>query len=646
MKKLFILLFSLCLSGTLPLAAQSGQYKVTEASEKKMPGWVTGITPGHLNVTGLGESVDAARDAALEKLKQQIAESVASRILAQTDFTSVNYEAGDRHSYEQRLRNEVRTKTANLPFISEISLSRAVSYYWEEHYYRETRQVEYFYALLYPYSDAELEALVSEYRDQEKRLNDRLQQFTDNLDRMNSIEEIDRTVAALKAFQQEFLPEDPRFGQVSFLIQEYNRLYNSITVSAVQAKKGVILAVLMLKDREISTNQRPVLRSNCAAKMTTAVEGNTIVIRYDDFPCYEEDENYIEIRFRGGSKTIMETVYIKQSLQVSLTGVITDATTGEPLPYAKVTLLPSGRQTVSGRNGVYQFNDLGAGNYEIQVMKTNFATASGKTYVNAGETARCDLALTRTGDYRLSGTRPAAPVPARPAPAPAPETPGAPYKDASDVVRNGLYAYFTFNGNASDVLGSGISGQLIGGARYTADSRDGSQALQLNAAAESSLSIPKGLIAPPAKDFTVSFWAKGITNGHIFTSSTGSGREDMNVPRLIMHQERLTMYNRWRNEALPFTHGRMDYEWHHIVITSKGNPGSNSFVQTLYIDGQTIDAVTCHAALGPDPVKFIVGGADPNGAAAISFIVDNLRVYNTRALEPHEVQEIFRAEQN
>lgn len=608
------------------------QYKVTESSERRMPSWVGSVEHGYLCVSGTGSSLEDARSAALAELKSQISESVAVLVISDTRYQSSSTESNGMSQFSQNMESDIRTKSAKLPFINEISLSKAKGYYWEERYFKDTRATEYLYAIRYPFSDLDLKMLVAEYQEHEKRLNEQLAKFELMLEQMTSIEDINRTISDLKAFQAEFMTEDPRFEKVNFLIHEYKHLFDAISIAAVQTQKGVIACVLMLQDREISTRQRPTLKSNCAAKMSASFEGNTILIKYDDFPCYEEDENYIEVRISTGtSKTIYEKIYIKNNVNISLTGVVTDEQ-GNPVPYAKITLIPGGKQAVTGRNGMYQFNDVNPGNYEVQALKPHFQTVSNYTYISGSETVRCDLVTRRVSEPQIAGNDPNFSAPLADQPAPKQNL------NPASVVRNGLLAYFRFNNTGADEMGSGVNAQLINGAKYSSESADGTQSIQLSAVNESLVSIPKPMFQNPYVNFSVSFWVLGASDGHYFTSVGGS-----DTPRLIMDKNKFRVIYRYQNEGDSFSHAEIPYEWTHVTITSSAK--QNEYVQCLYINGELVDMLNGWVRPFDDPSKFIIGGrgADKLGNNAINMNVDNFRIY-TRPINGDEVKLIYQAE--
>jgi hypothetical protein len=75
-------------------------------------------------------------------------------------------------------------------------------------------------------------------------------------------------------------------------------------------------------------------------------------------------------------------------------GVITDKATGEPIRSAGVHLNPTGINTVTGSEGQYEFVELKAGDYTINVTKTGYTDlASYKITVAAGKTNKGDVQL-------------------------------------------------------------------------------------------------------------------------------------------------------------------------------------------------------------------------------------------------------------
>ena len=263
-------------------AAQKKEFKVEESSARNMPAWVNSVERDYLIVTASGGDIEEAKAAVVENVKKQIAQSIATRIVSESSLTTSAYQSGSDFSKTQNLESSILSRTAKLPFIGEISLAKAADYYWERRYYRTSGRYEYFYAVKYPFSEFEMKQLVLEYQEHDRGLNEKLAGYQDGLDFVTSIEEI-------------------------------RQLYDQITIDWFQEKKGVAVVSLSLAGRSISTSQRPQIKSNCASQISSSYEGNTLVIKYNDEYCYEDDQNWIEVRFRAGNKYISGKIYFKNN---------------------------------------------------------------------------------------------------------------------------------------------------------------------------------------------------------------------------------------------------------------------------------------------------------------------------------------------
>ena len=627
MKKLLLISLSLLLS---LFAFAQNDYKVQQKSERNIPKWVNSLEKDYLIVSSTASNIEEAKAAVLENIKQQIAESVASRIVAETELSRTDIDVNGRTAYNQQLKTSINSQTAKLPFMSEISLSKASQFYWEERYYKASKKTEIFYAVKYPFSEFDMKKLVLDFQRHDAALNEQLANYENNVIKISSIEDIDKAIVDLNAFLNEFLTADPRYQKVESIINNYRKQYDYISIDTYQASKGVIIASMTLNNSPITSQQKPVLRSNCASKIKYDVVGNVFTIKYDDSGCYDEDENYIDIRFRTGNKYLNQRAYFQSVMNISITGVVLDDLTQEPVPYAKLTLLPLGKSATTGRNGVYQYNDLPAGTYSIQAIHSSYQTGEVSINVRTKQTSRCDIPLSKKSDC-CSNMITTSVVPS------SNSTNNDSPTDPISTVRNGLTAYYRFNGNMNNELGS-ASGILVNGAKFSSDGKDGTQYIELNAIDGSFINIPYGLITMPNTNYSVTFWAKGVSNGHIFTSGTGSKSPAENIPRLVVLDGKLKLINRYIDEVSSFSNGDISYDWHfYALVVGNG-------IQSLYIDGQLIDRLSFSLYFSTKPTKFQFGGTAFDGTAAVGMSVDNLRIYNSRALSDGEVSAIYNAE--
>lgn len=629
-----ILLFALQLSA---------QYKVEESSSRRMPDWVNSVTKDYLNVTATGSDIEEAKAAVLAAVKQQIAQSIATRIVAESNLSTTAVQTSDAFEKKQTLEKTIQSRTAKLPFIGEISLSKAADFYWEKRYYRSTGKYEYFYAVKYPFSEFEMKKLVMDYQEHDRELNARLAEYEAGLGNITSIEDIERMLEQIRVFNSEFDQMDPRYDQVQSLANRYRDLYDHISIDYYQEKKGVVAVTMTLAGNPLSTTQRPVIKSNCATKISTSYEGNVLVIRYSDENCYEVDDNYLDLRLRAGNKYITERIFIRNTVNISLTGIVSDAETGEPVPYAKVTLIPGGKTATTGHNGMYAYNDLQPGTYSVQVMKRGYSTTEVSSTIQNGQITRADIQVKSDGTA-LHIDVPANPVaPQQPhSQQPQQTMPATSGKDPLNTVRSGLSAYFRFNGNTRSEI-SAIQGNPINSPQYSVDSKDGTQSISFSSLDESQLIFPKLMLSTPLKNYTISFWIKGVSDGHILSGAENTSWFRSNLPLLQVVNGKFMITD---GSDIAFSHPELDYNWHFIAIVSSVNNYGDAIFR-LYIDGVLVDSGSTGSSRSTASVKLLLGGKSISGYGvnAIDMYIDNLRIYGAKALSDTEIAEIYMSEQ-
>lgn len=75
-------------------------------------------------------------------------------------------------------------------------------------------------------------------------------------------------------------------------------------------------------------------------------------------------------------------------------GIVSDVKTGEPLRAAEIILSPGNLSTITGQSGHFEFNDLEAGQYKMQVSADGYLTNTRQITVVPGQNASGDISLT------------------------------------------------------------------------------------------------------------------------------------------------------------------------------------------------------------------------------------------------------------
>lgn len=218
-------------------------------------------------------------------------------------------------------------------------------------------------------------------------------------------------------------------------------------------------------------------------------------------------------------------------------------------------------------------------------------------------------------------------------------------------VTSGLYAYYTFEDNTKNTVEGGYNATAINGPTYV-ESVNGTKAIKFSTMDNSHITVPEPMI--DGGTFTVSFWVKGLSDGHIFhviSKSSQDGLFNLFVKNgSLIHP----LYSPYMGNSgvVPYSHAAIpSSEWVMVTLTSVATNATlyGSRTKTkLYINGDFVDVVEQPyiAYAVNEGLKFVLGGSYKyaSNINAINMTVDNLRIYNTRALSDAEVEQIYKYE--
>lgn len=77
----------------------------------------------------------------------------------------------------------------------------------------------------------------------------------------------------------------------------------------------------------------------------------------------------------------------------TLSGTVVEMTTGDVIAGALVTLAPSGKNTYTGVDGFFEFQELDAQQYTLTVQATGYQTNRKTVSIVAGSTERVNITL-------------------------------------------------------------------------------------------------------------------------------------------------------------------------------------------------------------------------------------------------------------
>ena len=77
----------------------------------------------------------------------------------------------------------------------------------------------------------------------------------------------------------------------------------------------------------------------------------------------------------------------------TLSGTVVEMTTGDVIAGALITLSPSGKNTYTGADGFFEFQDLDAQQYTVTVQADGYSTNRKTVTIVAGATERINVTL-------------------------------------------------------------------------------------------------------------------------------------------------------------------------------------------------------------------------------------------------------------
>ena len=308
MKKILIIALALMLP--LCTIAQKKGFKLIEKSGNK-PEWVgKGSVKGFIIVQSDKPTLEEVKADAMQKVRTEIASSVATNVMRTVNSYTQKTVEGDKASTSATMSIESTSKIAKMPAIQGVSLSKADVYH---ELYRNKKTGEQYYNMYvkYPFSQFDLVELVTAYEKHEKEVDKKIQSFETELDNIETVEQVDDAITALGALCKEIGTDDSRYFTVEGLVNRYNAVYDNIIIEIVSNDPGKLMIRLVYNGQTITTSQKPRTKSNCASQFNVKPLGDKMVINYNSDYCYEQDDNFVEVSFRFGSKYVKEKAFFK-----------------------------------------------------------------------------------------------------------------------------------------------------------------------------------------------------------------------------------------------------------------------------------------------------------------------------------------------
>lgn len=217
------------------------------------------------------------------------------------------------------------------------------------------------------------------------------------------------------------------------------------------------------------------------------------------------------------------------------------------------------------------------------------------------------------------------------------------YAEVSGSVKDGLFAYYPLNGNASDESGNGYHGSVIGATPTTDRFGNRNGALYFNGT-NSYINLGTRIDIPSWSEYSISLWFLNDGGGAV----DGYGQKILDKT-ILFHDFYLTLspssnqnlrfmsYENGPNDIVDNSKNYKDGLWHHVVIKKYGNhgelwvdgvlKGTSQDVKTVYSSGNLIIGYS----LSPDKLQ----------RRYFSGKIGDLRIYR-RAVSSSEINELYK----
>lgn len=267
--------------------------KVIEKSAPEKPSWIYGIEKDYLVGEGSGADYNEAKYNALQMVKEKIISSVAQNISYEQNIKVNETRYKRAIEFLEEYTSKTTSKAGNHAYLKGISLSKATDYYWEKQ--RENRIEKVFYYIKYPFTEADIQNLITEWKKQEEQLTQRLDTLQLKENNYNTVESILTEIEELQYLSDFFVDQRKATAEIS--IKKLENKLSAIQLVQEIDSLGLFKYELKLGNKPIKTAQKPTIKSNCAEITEIETEGQYGTIMYSYDRCQVDEDNFLEIDY-------------------------------------------------------------------------------------------------------------------------------------------------------------------------------------------------------------------------------------------------------------------------------------------------------------------------------------------------------------
>ncbi len=290
MKPFYLIAFGLMTT----LLVACGGAKVVNKSSKKKPGWTESIAQGYIIAKGAAYSRDEAQSRALVKVNEEIVNSIAVQVVSTSSMSSNEETVNNVSSFIDDFSSNTEVTSEYFEAIKGISVNKVEDFYWEE--VKQDGSTKFYYYMKYPFSQSELNALISDYERVSAEQRAEIKKVTDREGPYASVEDIFADIKQLEYLQEISTNRNADLAKERKDLLEDMIL--DIKVTRVLDSLGVIEYALKLYGEHITTEQTPIINSNCKVSIRKVKEYRDYTqVLYDVQRCTGSKGNYISVGY-------------------------------------------------------------------------------------------------------------------------------------------------------------------------------------------------------------------------------------------------------------------------------------------------------------------------------------------------------------
>ena len=306
-KYIFKILLSLLIS--FSAINSFAQEKVIEKSKRKRPDWVHSTQKDYIIATGRGKTIDEAKDNVVTEIQNEIVNSVAIYVKSESEMSIENINKNNVINTIEKFKNKSSVKTADIPSLKGISLNKVEDFYWEKIQDKKTKEITVAYHVKYPYSEAELQKLISEFNKKDQEMTSKLNSIVNNIDKITSIDEINTNVKELQHLLDYFI-DMQRKEKTNMGIARLKEMLKSIELVPIENDLGTLKYAFKIGEKFYSSSKKPKYKnSECVTIVSKTSKGYEQIIKYTYEDCMEDEKNQITVKYRFGNTKVEKSFY-------------------------------------------------------------------------------------------------------------------------------------------------------------------------------------------------------------------------------------------------------------------------------------------------------------------------------------------------